>query len=114
MVEGVVAELPDRDDVAGLMEWPDDETGRAAGRRGQAGSGNALDGRGVPAPVCAAGEPPERDPLRNEAPGASGGNAVADGLEIGGDLPGEHLDEARAEHAQCRSRIGDVLLGAEG
>jgi len=57
MVEGVVAELADRNDVAGLMEGPDDEAGRAGRGGGEARSSNALDGRGIPGSVLAAAEP---------------------------------------------------------
>src|SRR5262249_61696157 len=89
-------------------------TRRIDAGRDEARSRDTLDGRGIPGSVEAPSESAEGDSLRRERLRAADGDVVADGLKVGRDLPGQHLDEAGAEQPERGTRGGDALLGHEG
>src|SRR5579864_5958194 len=78
-------------------------------RRSKARRWQTLNSRSVPSAVQAARERSKRNTFRDERLARSWHGRIPNRLQIGGHLPRQHLDKARAVHADGLALIGDVL-----
>src|SRR5215813_3480122 len=98
MVEGVVRELANRHDIAGLMERSNDQTRRISrARGGEAGGGDSLNARRNPTTVWHARQCPVRDALGLQGACPAWRDRISNRLQIFRDLTREHFDVARPE-----------------
>src|SRR5262249_33536523 len=110
LVERGVAELTERDDVARLMPWTDDERRRIVrvGRE-QAQAPEPLDLRRVPQPRLRHRQRAVVDALGDERLRLAQLDGEPRALQLLGHLAREHLEVAGAEHTGGRALIGGVL-----
>src|SRR5881394_759468 len=92
------------------MEGPDDQIWRIVRSRSrEARSGKTFYAKSVPRAVRSPAQAAERDALRAKSLDLSWRDAVPLLLQIGRDLPRQHLDKARPEHADGLARVRNRL-----